>query len=1023
MRSQRLHPPRTDRPRLPPIALLAFWQVRQTWFLLLVTGVSITIAVMLAYVVPLYSDVATTAGLRSVLTTPPTNADVMIHASVPALSISDNGAIQNEIASFLSPQFAHYLSGSPQFSIQSQSFLLFSPHLTAFQLFGIEIRSATSHMKLVQGRLPNATSNDLEIVMTQSAAQRLGVRVGSTLTTQIIFSLPKIGSDENANRPSLDISLRMHLVGLFTPVLNTDSFWHGNDFQPATTFYNGNPSLTYSALLPNKSLLALCERIVTEFKQHKIDTQDVYSTVLHDLYWYYHIDTAHLSIHQLDDLMAQLHTLQVSVANQYSSFAPPDPYIDTLQLSGPTLSQLAPTDPPTPDILRQYQTRVTAVRLPVTVLLLLIIGLLLFATSTMIEVLIERQGATIALLRSRGASSHQIFGVFTIQCVAVSLVTLFVGPLLALVVTHLLASALLSPTNSGAQNVLSGPFATIVQQIRISLLVVLASLVALCLAIWHALRLDVLTLRRESARTTSAQRPLWQKLRLDLVAAIIALTGYGVSLYISQVTNTQLLDARLQALIAEPLSLIAPIFLVIAGILFFLRFFPLLLRTSASLATRRRSAVPLLTLAQMSRAPRAVMRTTLLLALATAFAFFALVFSASQTQHIPAVVAYSTEADLSGTLEDANSTQTIQSLTSTYRAFPGVSSATFGSITNASTTQTDTPLPLHLRAVDATTFAQTAIWSPTTTSLSLPSLMQLLIEKRGNIHTIQAVPAIVDTLTLQSLHLTVGSHFTINVNTGLTTAVPCVVVAVVDHLPTVNDSTRYTSTADDTLSGGLLVDYQSYATVYEQVSGSAPLINYVWLRTTQNANGLAHLRSQLAMQHVSLLFDRQAMTAALYNDPLYLALIGILTLGAITALFLTLLASLIVGGLSVYQQSTHFALLRALGTATRQLASLLAWEQGMVYAISLLLGILFGLFLSLVTVPVLVFSSIPMNGTATSNGQFYALQRLLPMQIVFPPSLLLALCILIGVYLLALGMLERFVRSLSMGQTLRLNED
>ena len=46
---------------------LALWQLRQTWRLLLIVGVGIIAAAMLVCVVPLYTQVTTTAGLRSVL--------------------------------------------------------------------------------------------------------------------------------------------------------------------------------------------------------------------------------------------------------------------------------------------------------------------------------------------------------------------------------------------------------------------------------------------------------------------------------------------------------------------------------------------------------------------------------------------------------------------------------------------------------------------------------------------------------------------------------------------------------------------------------------------------------------------------------------------------------------------------------------------------------------------------------------------------------------------------------------------
>ncbi len=53
--------------QVPPFVTLAWWQVRPTWRLLLVMGIGIIIAVAFVCTVPLYSDVAMTAGLRNVV--------------------------------------------------------------------------------------------------------------------------------------------------------------------------------------------------------------------------------------------------------------------------------------------------------------------------------------------------------------------------------------------------------------------------------------------------------------------------------------------------------------------------------------------------------------------------------------------------------------------------------------------------------------------------------------------------------------------------------------------------------------------------------------------------------------------------------------------------------------------------------------------------------------------------------------------------------------------------------------------
>jgi ABC-type antimicrobial peptide transport system permease subunit len=129
--------------------------------------------------------------------------------------------------------------------------------------------------------------------------------------------------------------------------------------------------------------------------------------------------------------------------------------------------------------------------------------------------------------------------------------------------------------------------------------------------------------------------------------------------------------------------------------------------------------------------------------------------------------------------------------------------------------------------------------------------------------------------------------------------------------------------------------------------------------------------------------------------------------------------------LSARSRLTNFAVLRALGTPPRQIASVLTWEQAIIYTTSIVLGVVFGLLLSTLVVPVLVFTSVGSNGTNSDiSGQaFYIAQSVPPIQVIIPATVGIALLVLICICGIALGMMIRVVSRPSIGQTLRLNED
>src|SRR5579859_531810 len=79
---------------------LAAWQLRQTWFLLLVTGIGIVCSVVIVCAVPLLSDVMTTAGLQGVLNASPANSELVLDASSLGPSTQTTQAIQQQLGSF-----------------------------------------------------------------------------------------------------------------------------------------------------------------------------------------------------------------------------------------------------------------------------------------------------------------------------------------------------------------------------------------------------------------------------------------------------------------------------------------------------------------------------------------------------------------------------------------------------------------------------------------------------------------------------------------------------------------------------------------------------------------------------------------------------------------------------------------------------------------------------------------------------------------------------------------------------------
>src|SRR6185437_12028960 len=180
-----------------------------------------------------------------------------------------------------------------------------------------------------------------------------------------------------------------------------------------------------------------------------------------------------------------------------------------------------------------------------------------------------------------------------LQGTVMAVLALVAGLLLTPWVVSGLTWQMFAGHDQGALNILAGGPFQIVQLVGLyALLVSVVALITLVSAAWTAARRDIVALRRETARST--RRPLWQRLRLDIIAAVLALAGYATSFYLLS-SNT--LDSQLYLLLLSPLALLQTLLLLLAALLILFRFYPQVLRLGTKLVERRRSAAPVLALA------------------------------------------------------------------------------------------------------------------------------------------------------------------------------------------------------------------------------------------------------------------------------------------------------------------------------------------------------------------------------------------------------------------------------------------
>ena len=962
----------------PTIVKLAWWRLTQMWRALLITWLGMIALVVLICSVPLFTQVSSTVGLRDALSNVPSDQQrvtVMFASNHP--TASQVLQARQQITQLVQQNLGNYTSGTSHFAVTLPPLTLqtAAAHNNGSQavlsLTGYELNQVGSELSVVQGRLPSATSSQIEIVLTQPMANSLKASVGSVL---------------NATFPSYagSTSWQLHVVGIVAPKANWEYSTSPQPLNtPGGTLYQAMASST--TLLPQISSMQIALTDRQQFGDKQLFVAG--ARPFFNLTWNYPFDVTRVDANQLDALLQSTNTLSDQLDN------------NLVRIQGASLFQQSPQGAVF-NVLSNYSLDTKIAAIPITALLALILALVLFLVGTMSVALVERQTATIATLRSRGATRRHVFGTFATQGIILGLLALLIGPFVAILLVEMLVHLLLSSAPQSSLNILTNdPLQAVLNVGWFALAAVVCAVLALIVSVRRATRMDVLAFRRESARST--RRPFWHRLNLDIIGLVLFTLGFIGNIYISQPSITQQLGPGLLA-IQGLVALAAPFLASMIFFTLFLRFYPLCLRLGSRLAARRRKAPAVLALAQMERAPRPSSRMILLLALVISTTMFILTYTATQQQRTVDATNFAVGADFSGPITVNTHHLSLAQQTTTYRATPGVASATPGYTaqirSDEANTQTD------VMAVDADTYASTALWTSQYSDQSLSSLMAALIAHRQDATNNDTVYTLIDD-TMAKQGLTTGSSFILPTTDGY--KIHFVVLGQIHAIPGIYDGSYRFS------EFGILCDYTSYATAYAKNSGNTLEPNMVWLKTQDDAASLNSVRHAFPT-----LQDRRALIDAAEANPLYVNVTGVLYLGIATTLLLALPGTLFLSWLNASGRLTNFAVLRALGMAPRQIATVLLWEQGGMYIAALVLGLALGGFLLLFVKQALVFTDI--ITAASSKNAVY----ILPARLVAPTWLIVGLLgTLVMVCGIALALMARLVARPSLGQILRLNED
>ncbi|MFD3310120.1 FtsX-like permease family protein [Streptomyces sp. NPDC058694] len=184
-------------------------------------------------------------------------------------------------------------------------------------------------------------------------------------------------------------------------------------------------------------------------------------------------------------------------------------------------------------------------------------------------------------------------------------------------------------------------------------------------------------------------------------------------------------------------------------------------------------------------------------------------------------------------------------------------------------------------------------------------------------------------------------------------AVPVRIVGHVRSLPTTQDSG-----GGDPSGGALLVDLRSVNRVLEQRYGESVAPSEWWLRTEPGAAArvAAELRERPDVEP-SQVVVRDEVAEELRDDPFGAGPEAAFAAASVVAAALAAVGFAVSTAGSLQARSGEFALLRALGAPRRQLARLVAAEQGVLMTLALVVGVALGAVLTRAVIPLIVLTS------------------------------------------------------------------
>jgi hypothetical protein len=451
------------------------------------------------------------------------------------------------------------------------------PSVATLAYFG-ELDGVANHITVTSGALPttapSATASTVQVAIPDTAAKRLGLRVGSTF--------PYAGGRR---------AVTVKIVGIYRLLKPASAFWAQDPLQAA----GFSPNFEIQSEFQPVAAVGFGPLLVAP------GSLDAIGVAVDRLELDYTPNFAATGADQLAPLISRLGTAESGIPGQIGAIANQVTYSGNASVP-----------------LEQILAALVVTRSTVVVVTLLLLVLSIAALGQAARLFNEARSGDRELMRARGASRGQLLGIAFLEAGVVGVVTAVVSAPLGRVVYALIAAqpAMVAARVPGDSGLPASAWLTSAALGAVFVLVLILSLLGRSGSFVSA------------EQTRSRQRRVSGLLRsgLDLgVVALAVVAFWQLSIYRSPVGTTATLSV-------DPVLVAAPALVLLAGALLAARLFPLLARLIDAIGSRSSGVTFRLASWEIGRRSQRATAVVLLLTLALAVGTFSQTFLATWQQ-------------------------------------------------------------------------------------------------------------------------------------------------------------------------------------------------------------------------------------------------------------------------------------------------------------------------------------------------------------------------------------------------------